>query len=42
VKGYDTDGTVLACYCGGGFDANLSDAVRNRQDVLLIGLDQLY
>jgi hypothetical protein len=42
VKGYDTDGTVLACYSGGGFDANLSDAVRNRQDVLLIGLDQLY
>jgi AAA+ ATPase superfamily predicted ATPase len=41
VKGYDTSGTVLACYSGG-FDADLTDAARYRQDLLLIGLDQLY
>lgn len=42
VKGYDTDGTVLACYSGGGFDADLTEAARQRRDLLLIGLDRLY
>jgi uncharacterized protein len=42
VKGYDTGGTVLTCYSGGGFDNDLTDAAASRRDVLLLGLDQLY
>jgi len=42
VKGYDTDGALLACYGGGGFDAGLADVAARRQDVLLISLDDLY
>ena len=41
VKGYDTDGTVLACYSGGGFDDDLTPP-RRRHDLVLIGLDRLY
>jgi AAA+ ATPase superfamily predicted ATPase len=40
VKGFDTRSTVLACYSGAGFTDELqADA---RDDVVLIGLDQLY
>ena len=41
VKGYDTAGTVLACYSGAGFDPALADAARGG-DVLLVGADRLY
>jgi hypothetical protein len=36
VKGYDTSGTVLACYSGAGFQADVP------ADVLRIGLEDLY
>ncbi|MGP3917510.1 ATP-binding protein [Nonomuraea sp. 10N515B] len=36
AKGYDTRGTVLACYSGAGFQADMPG------DVRLIGLEQLY
>lgn len=36
VKGYDTTGTVLACYGGAGFQADVPD------DVRLVGLGDLY
>jgi len=42
VKGFDTDSTVLACYSGTGFDADLTDTAAKRQDVRLLGLDHLY
>lgn len=42
VKGYDTSGTVLACYGGAGFDDDLrAEAARDRR-VLLAGLDAVY
>jgi len=41
VKGYDTAGTVLACYSGAGFEEALQDAASDG-DVLLIDLDRLY
>ena len=41
VKGFDTQGTVLACYCGAGFAPDLQ-AARDRTDVALIDLDQIY
>jgi hypothetical protein len=41
VKGYDTTATILACYCGAGFDPALPAAAEDG-DVLLIGLDRLY
>lgn len=40
VRGFDTRGTVLACYSGAGFSRDLR-AVRV-PEVRLIGLDQLY
>lgn len=40
-RGYDTAGTVLACYSAAGFDAELR-AGANPSDVLLVGLDDLY
>lgn len=40
VKGFDTRGTVLACYSGAGFHPDL--AADTPGDVRLIGLDQLY
>jgi uncharacterized protein len=40
VKGFDTRGTVLACYSAGGFSRELMAA--QTEDVRLIGLDQLY
>jgi hypothetical protein len=40
VKGFDTRGTVLACYSGAGFDPDL--AAGQPDDLRLIGLDQLY
>jgi hypothetical protein len=41
VKGYDTTGTVLACYSGASFDPELQSAARSG-NVLLADLDQLY
>lgn len=40
VRGFDTRGTVLACYSGAGFGADLRSAKRG--DVALIDLDRLY
>ena len=40
AKGFDTRGTVLACYSGAGFHPDL--AAGGPSDVRLIGLDQLY
>ncbi len=42
VRGYDTRDALLACYSGGGFDADLHNAARAGQHVKLIGLDDLY
>lgn len=41
AKGYDTSGTVLACYGGSGFDDELRAAAEG-EPVLLAGLDSLY
>ena len=41
VKGYDTSSTVLACYSGTGFDADLRSAAA-RGEAALVGLDQMY
>jgi len=38
----DTSATVLACYSGAGFDADLRAAAASRDDVLLVDLDLLY
>jgi hypothetical protein len=38
----DTTATVLTCYSGAGFDADLLAASAGRDDVLLVGLDRLY
>jgi uncharacterized protein len=38
----DTSATVLACFSGAGFDADLLAAESSRDDVLLVGLDRLY
>jgi uncharacterized protein len=40
VKGFDTSGTVLACYSGAGFAVDLRGTVGER--IALIGLEQLY
>jgi uncharacterized protein len=40
VKGFNTRGTILACYSGAGFSDDLRAA--QDRDVRLIGLDQLY
>ncbi|MDR2985855.1 MAG: ATP-binding protein [Nocardiopsaceae bacterium] len=42
VRGYDTRAAKLACYSGAGFDADLREAARADQDVMLISLDDLY
>ena len=41
-RGYDTGGTVLACYSAAGFDAELRRVGADPSDVLLVGLDDLY
>jgi hypothetical protein len=41
-KGYDTRDTILACYGGSGFTSELSAAVQDDPQVLLVGLDRLY
>ena len=41
-RGYDTDGTVLACYSAAGFDAELRAAGADPSEVRLVGLDDLY
>lgn len=41
VKGYDTSGTLLACYSGAGFDDDLRATAR-RENVLLVDLARLY
>jgi uncharacterized protein len=40
VKGFDTSGTVLACYSGAGFSDDLRAA--RGDEVRLIGFDQIY
>jgi len=40
-RGYDTTGTVLACYGGTGFEPGLADAAAGER-VLLVGPDELY
>jgi hypothetical protein len=40
VKGFDTRDTVLTCYSGAGFNPELQSG--QRDDILLVGLDQLY
>ncbi|GGS79461.1 hypothetical protein GCM10010156_42720 [Planobispora rosea] len=42
AKGYDTSRTVLACYSGAGFDADLMAAAREDDLVLLVDLPTLY
>jgi hypothetical protein len=42
VKGFDTAATVLACYSGAGFDAELQATAAVDPRVLLVGLDRLY
>ncbi|MBG0820997.1 ATP-binding protein [Planomonospora sp. ID91781] len=42
AKGYDTSRTVLACYSGAGFDADLTSAARGDDRVLLVDLPVLY
>jgi hypothetical protein len=41
-KGYDTSGTVLACYGGAGFDEDLRAATGAGGQILLADLDMLY
>lgn len=40
VKGYDTNGTLLHCYSGAGFNSELR--ALQADDVRLVDLDQLY
>lgn len=40
VRGFDTRGTVLACYSGAGFSRDLQAA--QAPGIRLVGLDQLY
>lgn len=40
-RGYDTEGTVLACYSAAGFDAELRTTA-DQIGLLLVGLDDLY
>ncbi len=42
VRGYDTSATVLACYSGTGFDADLRAAAHGDRQIALIGLGDLY
>ena len=42
VKGYDTTGTVLACYSGVGFDGNLRAAAESDRHIMLVDLQRLY
>ena len=41
-RGYDTRGTVLACYGGAGFEPGLEASAAAGQRVALFGLDALY
>jgi len=41
ARGYHTESTMLACYSAAGFDADLR-AAAEREDILLVGLDDLY
>lgn len=40
ARGYDTTSTVLACYCGAGFAADIRDS--SDGDVITVDLDELY
>lgn len=42
AKGYDTEGTVLACYSGAGFTETLRAEARHDPSVLLVDLPTLY
>ena len=42
VKGFQTAGTVLACYSGTGFSQGLRTLAASEPRVLLVGLDRLY
>ncbi len=42
VKGYDTSKTVLTCYSGAGFDADLRASAATDPQVLLVDLPKLY
>ncbi|MGH3256318.1 MAG: AAA family ATPase [Streptosporangiaceae bacterium] len=42
VKGYQTAGTILACYSGAGFSEGLKTLAANEPRILLVGLDRLY
>lgn len=42
VKGYDTSGTVLACYSGAGFNDELRSEAHGDSRLRLVGLDTLY
>lgn len=41
-RGMDADGCKLACFGAAGFSSALQDAASARDDVLLLGLDDLY
>ncbi|WP_169950552.1 hypothetical protein [Microbispora sp. H11081] len=42
AKGYDTRDTVLACYSGSGFTAELRASAASDRRLRLIGLDEIY
>ena len=42
LKGYDTSNTVLVCYGGSGFTAELTSAASKDTSIKLVDLDQLY
>ncbi|WP_328708299.1 hypothetical protein [Microbispora hainanensis] len=42
AKGYDTRDTILACYGGSGFTAELLASAAGDPGIRLIGLDDIY
>ena len=42
VKGFDTGSTMLTCYSGAGFDADLEQMARTNHHVQLADLGMLY
>lgn len=42
AKGYDTEGTVLACYSGAGFTKELTAAAAKDNHILLVNPERLY
>ncbi|MBE3008910.1 hypothetical protein IL992_06870 [Microbispora sp. NEAU-D428] len=42
AKGYDTRDTILACYSGAGFTAELRASAAEDPGIRLIGLDDIY